>query len=264
MSRSLPLRTAGFTLVELAIVLVLVGLLIGGVLVGQSLIENAAIRGTIEQIETFNSGTTTFRARVHALPGDVSTARAAATGLSARSGVLGQGDGNSQLRNGSTPGAEAGLGHETALYWRDLWDVSFIPYTFTLATDAPAASITTAAIPRWIPPSKVRASAFFHAYAHQGRHYYYLGGFGAAPTDGNGTLSIAEGLRSSDAFHLDEKLDDGLGDRGTILAITSLITHAVDSGTGASGECLNTDNTYNTDGDDGAIIACSIAIRSAF
>ncbi|MCC7259610.1 MAG: type II secretion system protein, partial [Alphaproteobacteria bacterium] len=41
----------GFTLVELSIVMVIIGLIVGGVLVGQNLIKAAEMRATIQQIE---------------------------------------------------------------------------------------------------------------------------------------------------------------------------------------------------------------------
>jgi prepilin-type N-terminal cleavage/methylation domain-containing protein len=47
--------TAGFTLIELSIVLVIIGLIVGGVLVGQDLVKAAGVRATISQIEKFNT-----------------------------------------------------------------------------------------------------------------------------------------------------------------------------------------------------------------
>ncbi len=44
----------GFTLIELSIVLVIIGLIIGGVLVGKDLIKAAEIRATISQINKYN------------------------------------------------------------------------------------------------------------------------------------------------------------------------------------------------------------------
>jgi prepilin-type N-terminal cleavage/methylation domain-containing protein len=64
----------GFTLVELAIVMTIIGLLIGGVLKGQQLLENARMTATIAQIKGFEAASTSFRDAYGALPGDLSAA----------------------------------------------------------------------------------------------------------------------------------------------------------------------------------------------
>lgn len=61
----------GFTLVELAIVLIVVGLIIGGALRGREMIHTAQITGTIAQIKAFDSAASTFRDTYGALPGDI-------------------------------------------------------------------------------------------------------------------------------------------------------------------------------------------------
>ncbi|MGQ0527193.1 MAG: type II secretion system protein, partial [Alphaproteobacteria bacterium] len=61
----------GFTLVELAIVMIIIGLLIGGVLKGQELISNARVTSTIAGIRNYDVAINTFREKYAALPGDM-------------------------------------------------------------------------------------------------------------------------------------------------------------------------------------------------
>jgi prepilin-type N-terminal cleavage/methylation domain-containing protein len=61
---------AGFTLVELALVLVIIGLLVGGVLVGQDLIYAAKVRAQVKQIEEIETGMNTFRTKYNCKAGD--------------------------------------------------------------------------------------------------------------------------------------------------------------------------------------------------
>ena len=53
----------GFTLIELSIVLVIIGLIVGGVLVGQNLIKAAEIRNQIKQMQEYQIAFNTFRTK---------------------------------------------------------------------------------------------------------------------------------------------------------------------------------------------------------
>lgn len=61
---------AGFTLVEIAIVLVIVGLLLGGVLKGQELIEQSKIKRVVNDFNSISAAFNTYQDRYKALPGD--------------------------------------------------------------------------------------------------------------------------------------------------------------------------------------------------
>src|ERR1039458_9134105 len=86
--------TAGFTLIELSVVLVIIGLIVGSVLVGQSLISAAGVRATIAQIEKYNTAANTFREKYGYLPGDIKDPDASSFGLAARGQYAGEGDDN--------------------------------------------------------------------------------------------------------------------------------------------------------------------------
>lgn len=60
----------GVTLIELAIALVVIGLLIGGVLSGQELVKQSLIYKDVATIRSYNTSIETFRAKFNAIPGD--------------------------------------------------------------------------------------------------------------------------------------------------------------------------------------------------
>ncbi len=66
-------RQAGFTLVEIAIVLVIIGLLLGGVLKGQEMIENAKIKSIVGDMKAIQAAYNGYVDRYKAIPGDETT-----------------------------------------------------------------------------------------------------------------------------------------------------------------------------------------------
>jgi prepilin-type N-terminal cleavage/methylation domain-containing protein len=63
-------KQSGFTLVEIAIVLVIIGLLLGGILKGQELVQNARVRNVADQQSSIKAAYYAFQDRYRALPGD--------------------------------------------------------------------------------------------------------------------------------------------------------------------------------------------------
>lgn len=64
----------GFTLVEIAIVLVVIGLLSGGVLVGRALIHTTKLNHAITESQKYRAATVAFKDQYRALPGDMRNA----------------------------------------------------------------------------------------------------------------------------------------------------------------------------------------------
>ena len=75
-----PYRQAGFTLVEIAIVLVIIGLLLGGVLKGQELVNNAKVKNLANDFRAVSSFVYAYQDRFRAMPGDDGAASAHVNG----------------------------------------------------------------------------------------------------------------------------------------------------------------------------------------
>lgn len=93
-------RQQGFTLVEIAIVLVIIGLLLGGALKGQEMIKSAKVKSQMQQIDSISAAYNTYIDKYGAIPGDDAAAIA-------NTGVAGLPAGNS---NGTISAAEGNQG----------------------------------------------------------------------------------------------------------------------------------------------------------
>lgn len=65
---------SGFTLVEIAIVMVIIGLLVGGILKGQAMIDNAKVKRVTEDMQGLRAATFAFLDRYGMYPGDENAA----------------------------------------------------------------------------------------------------------------------------------------------------------------------------------------------
>ena len=121
--RQISKHQAGFTLVEIAIVLVIIGLLLGGILKGQEMITQAKIKNVINDFNGITAALNSYQDRYRALPGD--DKGAAARWTSDATVVSGDGDG---VISGkwvpATPATD-----ETAQFWLHLRKAGFISGT---------------------------------------------------------------------------------------------------------------------------------------
>jgi prepilin-type N-terminal cleavage/methylation domain-containing protein len=63
-------RNSGFTLIEVSIVLVIIGLIVGGILAGNELVRTAKVRSMIKEVNQLATAVNAFRGKYNCLPGD--------------------------------------------------------------------------------------------------------------------------------------------------------------------------------------------------
>lgn len=91
MNKLIRNKQAGFTLIEIAIVLIIIGLLLGGVLKGQTMVKNAKIKRLAADSQGLASATHAYVDSYWALPGDDQAATRWATTGGNGGGTIGQG-----------------------------------------------------------------------------------------------------------------------------------------------------------------------------
>lgn len=190
----------GFTLVEIAIVLVIIGLLLGGILKGQELIVSARVRNIADQNSGVQAAYYGFIDRYRQVPGDWPASNAG----QAIPGVATGGNANGRLDKVSS-----NQWVEALALWEHLSKAGFIQGSFVGGNAAPSAADTDRA-PR---------NAF------QG----YLMLFETADYADAGTppvrlnLTLGRGIPVNVLRELDVKIDDGL-------PLTGVLRHALTTG----------------------------------
>jgi prepilin-type N-terminal cleavage/methylation domain-containing protein len=210
----------GFTLLELSIVLVIIGLIVGGVMVGRDLMDAAAIRAQISQIEQYNTAVNAFKLKYGYMPGDIPDQEASKFGFAARGPYAGQGDGNGLLEGFTANAANKNNGSsqtgENLMFWVDLSKAGLIPNN--LSTITPTSLLVYYSTPeqvgRFLPAAKIGNSNFMYVYSYNDTHYFGLTGvyYMINPSDMNtfGNLTVQQ------AYSIDSKIDDGLPMSGNV------------------------------------------------
>ena len=129
-------KASGFTLIEIAIVLVIIGLLLGGVLKGQELITGARVRNLISQQDGIKAAFFGFQDRYRALPGDYASA-ASNINCGGRHALMATATAASKPRP-----RRAGI-YEDLLAWSHLTAAGFLNGSYTPAAASPPRLTTT-------------------------------------------------------------------------------------------------------------------------
>lgn len=235
-------KQAGFTLVELAVVMIIIGLLIGGVLKGQELIANAQIASTVAGIKGIDAATSTFNDTYNAFPGDMVNAT---TRLPNCAAPCANGNGNSVL--GSAPNAAAANANEALQYWIHLNLADLVSGVDTSGTGAFGASMPTTNIGGGLVAGYIATGAIANrTAAATGRGGHYLVLRTAANAAGAGTT-----LTPNQVARIDRKMDDGSPNAGTVMAI---------GGVGAA-NCASAATTVGVYNENLQGLLCDVAIR---
>lgn len=126
LTRDKRYSNSGFTLVEVSIVLVVIGLLIGSVLVAVNILQNARITSTISTLQSIQSAVSTYNQNYGAVPGDDAKA-ASRFGLSNSGGGDGLVGTSGSFKNDATATLTTGNGtSESNFVWSNLRSAGLI------------------------------------------------------------------------------------------------------------------------------------------
>ncbi len=267
----------GFTLVELSIVLVIIGLLVGGVLVSKDLIEKAELRSVVTDLEAYQTAVRTFQLKYNGLPGDITDAEAywgsdtscpntPTTTVAHVATCNGDGDGYigyiANLGGGSKPTNYK----ELFRAWQQLSNAGLINGMFTGVTGASSSS--NLILQQNIPTSRIANAGYIivtiaPTHSNAAQWLYYSGNYGVIIEFGgipdNNETAVKSAISTEGAYYIDTKMDDGLPATGRI--VTWRHGNGWLSGV-TSNLCANVGDTAYDFTQKG--IQCSLVLRNVF
>jgi prepilin-type N-terminal cleavage/methylation domain-containing protein len=232
-------RRSAFTLLEMAIVIAIIGLLIGGITAGQSYLRSASLNTMVQEARYYIDAFNRFENIYGTLPGDMATA-SSVWSASKAGGATHNGDGNGLIssREPLIPNRV-----ERFYVFEHLADANIIAGSYTGLTGSAGAS--AAALGTNLPPSAIDQVGFYFEDVPNTRGYvsgstmYYDGYYNHPLRVGKvlneNLLPERPFLTPQAASELDAKFDDGMPGTGWIRApISSYATYGTDCTTGST------------------------------
>jgi len=236
-------KQQGFTLVELAISLMIIGLLIGAVLKGQELIGNSMSVQVVRQLQGYRTAIAAFRGTYNKLPGDMTTPSTRLPNCTADPcSVAGNGDGliGTAKRGADAPTLATIIKDEPRVFWVQLAAASLITGVNTTITNG---STFSGKMGNEIPATAIEGMGVgVNSYTNNpyyggsmiAGNYFVLRGLTDANADNGYPLTARR------AKFIDAKMDDGTALSGEVRAL------GIPTYTYPSWYCINsTDYLYN-------------------
>lgn len=271
---------SGFSLVELSIVLVILGLLVGGVLAGQSLIRAAELRKVTTQVSALQSSVLAFRDKYFTYPADfnradefwgrqVATAGCPGTVTVATATGTCSGDGNGVVDSTNSGNSE----HYRVFEHLSKAGLIEGSYSYNSST-APNYPLNIGlSVPRTIGNGSISFTNIGPGMSTTDSYLYTGHIIGvSAPMSNSGTTNRSGGiLKPDEALSMDTKVDDGRPGTGTLLAIRTFrgtgspcISSAVTDNCVSQGNVgiSGTSATYNLQAASGECSLCILQFKS--
>jgi prepilin-type N-terminal cleavage/methylation domain-containing protein len=220
----------GFTLIELSIVIVIIGLIVAGVVGGRALVESSKIRTVISEFKQFEVAFNTFRLTYSAYPGDMTDAHSYWGSSCDSTASNCNGDGDRLVDWGVDNDAD----REIMRTWQHMALAGVLPGTYSGESNS-----GIVAGPADIPFSKSGLGKYF---METGTDSNSFGGDGSARMEHLLMIGLGGGTNISwwtgsttvqQASNVDRKLDDGVANKGRLYGLGSDCSAAHDNDGGA-------------------------------
>ena len=258
----------GFSLIELSVILIIIGMITGGILSGQHLIRNAELKRVLNEFGQYSEAATLFRERYRSLPGDMHDATSLWGSFSLGGGCPSGSGVGTETCNGNGDGVLFGNGADQAieryLFWQHLANAGFIDEEYTGKSGTGGGLHSMPGVN--VPVSSIGEGLWFADQANNiggaasmsGIYFFeldYKNFFLIGELDGDCCRPRRPVASTNETWSIDNKLDDGLATSGAMIAVgVQNCTTAADQ-TDLTGE-------YDLGNNDSK--ACAILLRDQF